>query len=97
MSLAPFLPGAPRPTLDALVRHADKFGLDNVGQVFKGGRYEHGQVRYSSYKKLRSDSLVEVGRAYLTEENYVALVEALSYGSHREDAREDWNDERREA
>lgn len=80
----PVFANYPNPTLEDLLNHERKFGLD-LGVGWRGA-----EKRYGSYKTLSQDPLVEVGRTYLNQENYVALIEGIGYGQWREQAAADW-------
>lgn len=76
-----------RPTLDSLLLHHKKYGLDIDHKATK--RYT---PRYGSWKELQKDAIVEVGIRYLGVEAFVLLVEGIGYSGFREEARRGWQD-----
>ena len=80
-----------KPSLENLIAHYRKFGLDREAKGYHTGK----EKSYTTYKALRTDSLVEVGRAYLGEDAYLTLVELVGSPSWRKDALADWEDERK--
>ena len=74
-----------RPTLDSLLAHHKKYGLDITHKATK--RYT---PRYKSWKELAKDSIVEVGIRYLNQEAFVLLIEGIGYSGFREEARTGW-------
>lgn len=80
------------PTVENLLRHYRAYGLDAQHKGNNVGK----PVRYATYKQFRNDSLVEVGRANLSEDAYAFLVDALGHPSWTDAARADWRKVREE-
>lgn len=88
MSLA-VVPGAPLVTLDGLLAHAQKYGLDIDA---KGrGRYS---PRHKSWRSLYKEAIVEVAIEGLGLESFTLFVEGIGYREHRDAARAEWHDRR---
>lgn len=85
------LPTEQQPTVENLLRHHKAFGLDNRTNTYRGVVQP-----YKTYKALSTDGLVEVGRAYLSEEAFVFLLGGLGYPGFEEAARTDWAKAREE-
>ena len=75
-----------KPTLENLLRHVNKYGLDAQHKGNNVGK----PVRYSTYKQLRNDAAVEVARAYLGEDAYAMFVETVGAKAWTDEARKDW-------
>jgi hypothetical protein len=86
------LPEQWQPTLDNLLKHVKKFGLDNRHEKSYRGR----PIRYKNYKALSNDAAVMTARAYLGEESYVFFIEGVGYPEFREEARSHWAEVRGE-
>lgn len=91
----------PRPTTQELIRHAKRHGLDDVDAKGvprdKRARALHNEGarwHYPTYRRLASDSLVEVAFDHLDEESYAQFVSAIGYDNFRESARKDWREAR---
>lgn len=78
-------PGAEPVTFEKLMKHYDKFGLDNEHTGWRGAA----EV-YKNYKKAREDSLIWVARTFLTQRAYLAVLDALNYGHFKDQAAKDW-------
>ena len=74
-------------TYDDLLKHARAYGLDNEHTGYRNSKQE-----YRGYRSLRSDTLLQVARVYLSQEEYVQLVRSLGFGRWAEDARQDYID-----
>jgi len=81
---ASHLPEAQKPNVENLLRHYNAYGLDNRTNTYRGVVQP-----YKSYKALSKDALVEVARAYLSEDAYAFLIESIGYGSFKDAARAD--------
>lgn len=84
------LKGAERPTLEALLVHAEKYGIGEP----TGWRNQ--SKRYGSYAKLAKNPFIEVAFDYLSAQAYAFLVEAVGYGEFAAEAKADWLAERGE-
>ena len=87
------LPSAERPTLEGLLKHADKYGLDidakNVG-LSKFAKPK----KHKTYRTLKKDALVRVGFDYLGVKSYRLLIEGIGYPELADDAEKDWRSAR---
>lgn len=85
-------PGA-EVTLEGLLKHYERYGWDRKKQG--SGRHRRWvDQTYRTYHQMRSDSLVEVARAYLDPEDYLELVAKLGRPEFVEEAieREGWSE-----
>ncbi len=78
-------------TSDGLVKHFQKYGLDNSHSGYKGKA-----ETYSNYKALRQDCLVLVARTYFAEDTYIQILDVIGYGQYAEQGRADWKEMRDE-
>jgi hypothetical protein len=84
------LPEHLRPTLENLLKHVQKFGLENSHETGYRGR----PVTYKSYRQFSADAVVLTARAYLGQEAYAFFVESVGYPQFKEQAREHWQEVR---
>lgn len=74
-------------TVQNLLDHYNKYGLDNHGTGYKGR-----DEQYRSYNQLRADALVHVARSRLTEDGYLQVLRLVGYDQYEEQARSDWRE-----
>ena len=72
-------------TMDELLRHVRKYGLDNRASGYRGK-----PQRYKNYAALAKDTAVEVAFDSFTEDTYAQFIEGIGYGQFADDARTDW-------
>lgn len=84
----------PPVTLENLIKHYERYGWDRMKRG-SGRKRRWIDKTYRTYNQLREDSLIQIGRAYLDQDDYLELVAALGKPEFVEDAidREGWNDE----
>lgn len=82
---APTTPGAEPVTVEGLLQHFNKYGLDNSHTGYRGKA-----ERYTGYGTLRTDSLVHTARTFLSERAYLHLLEAIGYAGLDKAASIDW-------
>lgn len=76
---------APPVTVDSLLLHYRKYGLDNAHTGYKGK-----PEKYTNYTNARADSLLHVARTFLTEAAYIQVLEGCGYHGWNKAASEDW-------
>lgn len=79
------VPGAPLPTLEGLLEHVRKFGLDISHK--ETPRYK---PRHTAWNTLASESSVEVAIEALGIEAFSLFIEGIGYPHYREQARTAW-------
>lgn len=87
------LPSAERPTLEGLLKHAEKYGLDIDAKNRNLSKYAKPKT-HSTYRTLKKDCLVRVGFDYLGPKSYRLLIEGIGYPDLADDAEKDWKESR---
>lgn len=87
--ISPEIEAAGLPTYENLVRHVDRYGLDNAHSTKVADRY-------TTYNKFAKDSAAVTAIAYLSEDAYVRFVTRYGEASWAEAARADHQAERQD-
>lgn len=84
---------AANPTLENLLTHVRKFGLDR----HTNGKGQTIENVYSTYKQFAKDAATEVAFSSLSEAAYVRFVTTVGEVAWEDEARKDWQKERGDA